>query len=505
MLDSSVENEMLHTSSSASLAHPTYDVIVIGAGFSGVAAAIELRKRGANSFLVLEKSEGIGGAWYESTYPGAACDIPSHFYCYSFEPNPDWSRKYSPQAEIQAYIEKCADKYGVRSHIRHGACVTEIRFNETTHVWDITLRDGLSMSARHIINGAGGLHKPSYPDIPGRETFTGEVMHSAKWNHEYDMGDKRVLMIGSAASAIQIAPELAKVVRSLKISQRTANYISPRDDREYNGFEKFIFRKLPWVNQFYRWMIFMAIELMMFPIIKLGSEYGKRAAEHTIERMERQIKDVKLREALRPDYDMGCKRILVSDDYYETLEEDNVELLTAGIERVDANSVTMKDGSRHEVDVIVYATGYDLEGHQRAMHIVGRNGVVLSELWERGAEAYNGAVVAGFPNFYFLGGPNTGVGTTSYVFMIEVLLKYVLQCIDLAGTDKLLSVKPSIQSRYNIKLQADLQHTVWAGSCKSWYKREDGRIDSLYPHNARRFKKQLSTLRPCDFDIVKTS
>ncbi len=477
------------------------DVLIIGAGFSGVGAAIKLLERGITNFRLYEKSAGIGGTWWENVYPGAACDIPSHLYCYSFEPNPHWTKLYSPQPEIQAYIEHCADKYGVRPFMQFGVMVRALAFEARGGLWRADFADGRSVRARHVINATGGLHKPLIPDLPGRDRFCGAQMHTARWDTAHDFRDKRVAVIGSAASAIQVIPELARIARKVTVFQRTPNYIVPREDRPYSAFRKRLFARFPWLLRAYRWMIFNRLESFVFPIICDPKIRAKRT-EQVKDYIRQQTDDPALQAALLPDYELGCKRILLSDDYYETLQRGNVELVTQPAERISPGAVVAADGRSREVDAIVYATGFDLRGHQLAIDVTGPGGRRLAQVWDDHAEAYCGATIAGFPNYYMTTGPNTGVGTTSVVYMAEHSIRWILDCIETAGADKLLSVRPEAQKRYNEEIHAALATRVWSTGCKSWYRREDGRIETLYPHNARTFARQMAEVRLEDFELT---
>ena len=479
------------------------DVLVVGAGFGGVCTAIKLRERGTGNFRIYEKASGIGGTWWHNTYPGAACDIASHLYCYSFEPNPNWSRKFSSQAEIQAYIEHCADKYDIRQFIQLNTGVETVQFQEHSQLWLTRLSTGENVLAKHVIFCSGGLHRPAYPEIPGRNNFQGPSMHSATWDHQVDFQGKRVAVIGSAASAIQLIPELAKTAAQVDVYQRTANYIAPRGDREFSDREKARFARWPLWHKLYRQWIFLRGEFILFPVVKSKkrSRWRDKLQAYVIGHIQRSIKDARTRKLMTPDYPLGCKRILISDNYYETINRDNVTVIGEGIAHIDKDGLTTNDGKRHSADIIVYATGFDVENYMYATEIVGPDNTTLQSLWAEKPSAYKGAFVPGFPNFYFMSGPNTGVGTTSVVYIIEAQLNLILQAIDAAGNEKLISVSKAANDSYNHKLRGALQNTVWAGDCKSWYKRDDGEIVTLYPHSARSFSRDHQHLLSNDFDI----
>lgn len=483
------------------------DVAILGAGFGGICAAIKLRERGIDNIRIFEKAAGIGGTWWHNTYPGAACDIASHLYCYSFEPNPNWSRKFSPQPEIQAYIEHCAEKYDVKRHIQLNTAVEEFRFDEDRKLWVAQLADGSNIAAHHVIFASGGLHLPAFPDIPGMGKFAGPSMHSAEWDHSVDFNGKRVAVIGSAASAIQLIPELAKVAAQLDVYQRTPNYIAPRNDREFTEKEKARFARVPWLSRLYRRALFLRGEHILFPVVKTkGPSRWRRSLEQMVRgHISRSVKNETTRKALTPDYPMGCKRILIADNFYPAMNRPNVSLVTDPIARIDEDAVVTANGDRHPADIIVYATGFDLENYMRKTEVVGPGGVKLSELWTDIPTAYKGAFIPGMPNFYMTTGPNTGVGTTSVVYMIEAQLQLILQAIDTAGMDKLIKVREEANTRYNREIREALQDTVWAGDCLSWYKRPDGEISTLYPYNARTFLKDHKQLQKADFEVQAIS
>ncbi|MBN7796281.1 flavin-containing monooxygenase [Parahaliea mediterranea] len=480
---------------------PPLQVLIVGAGFAGVGAGIRLREAGIDNFLICEKAVGIGGTWWHNRYPGAACDIASHLYCYSFEPNPNWSRKFAPQAEIQAYIERCVDKYGIRDRIRLNTAVVSLDWEAERGLWRARLGDGSVRHSRHVIFASGGLHLPAYPDIPGRGDFRGPSMHSAEWDASVDFSGKRVAVIGSAASAIQLVPELARVAARIDVYQRTPNYIAPRLDRAFSEREKARFARWPWLGRLYRHYLFLRGEWLLFPVVKTRrrSRWRERLERMIRAHIRAEVAEPATAEALLPSYPMGCKRILIADDFYQALNRRNVELVTAGIERIAPEGVQTTGGELREADILVYATGFDLEGYMRAAVVRGRNGRLLSEEWADIPRAYKGGFVPGFPNFYFTTGPNTGVGTTSVVYMIEAQLELILQAIASTGDGSAIEVTEDAYQRYNAEIRAALQDTVWAGACQSWYKRADGEIASLYPFNARSYRRDHRQLERGDF------
>ena len=479
------------------------DVLVIGAGFSGICMAIKLLEGNISNFKIYEKANGIGGTWLHNTYPGVACDVASHLYCFSFEPNPNWSKVFSPGAEIREYIEHCAEKYGVTRHIELGMYCQGTSFNEQTQLWETHFSDGHAVQSHHVVTGSGGLHRPSVPVIAGSEDFTGKTMHSAEWDHSIELTGKRIAVIGSAASAVQIVPEIAKVAAQVDVYQRTPNYIMPRNNRAYSAAEKKRLKRWPWLNRLLRAAFFYKGELLAYPLVKKKKDtrYSQRTKRLINSFMSQSIKDASLHESLTPGYSPGCKRILLSDDFFTALNRNNVSLITEGIKRIEHTGIVTHQDELRMADVIVYATGFDIDGHIASISVTGPNGLKLADLWQDLPQAYKGAMVAGLPNAYFITGPNTGVGTTSVVYMIEQQVDYIMQCITKAGRNQLLAPTPQAMAEFNEDLQEKLQETVWAGSCSSYYKRPDGRIATLYPYNARTFRKRHRHIQWNDFQI----
>ena len=479
------------------------DALIIGAGFSGICLGKRLLDAGIGNFRIADKAPKAGGTWYWNSYPGAACDVQSHFYSFSFEPNPDWSRKYSPWNEIQAYAEHCVDSCGLRPHIDPGKEVERSRFIDARGLWEVSFTDGSKRLARHVIDGSGGLHVPLIPHFEGAESFRGESWHSSLWRHDVDLTGKRVAVIGSAASAVQIVPAIADKAAQVDVFQRTANWIIPRHDRAFHGWEKWVFRHLPLVDQLYRLFLFLRYDWLAYPIVKTGRDnLARRWASSQFRRLlHRSVKDPELRAKLTPDFPIGCKRILISDDFFSTLTRDNVALITAGIERFTPTGVQTEDGIEHPADVIVYATGFDTQGHHLEDRVVGPGGRSLREAWAVAPAAYEGCMVAGFPNYHLVTGPNTGVGSTSVIFMIEQGANMIINCIRAAGKDGLIAPTEQAMRAYDDEIQEALAGTVWATSCHSWYKREDGRITILYPYNAQTYRRRHKKLRLEDFEI----
>lgn len=481
----------------------TLDALIIGAGFAGICLGKRLLDAGISNFRICDKAPKVGGTWYWNSYPGAACDVMSHFYCYSFEPNPDWSRKYSPWNEIQAYSEHCVGKFGLRSHIDHGKEVELSRFDDESGLWEVLFSDGSRQQTRHVIDGSGGLHVPLIPDFKDADSFKGEKWHSALWNHDVDLAGKKIAVIGSAASALQIVPEIAKTARQVSLFQRTPNYVIPRHDRNYMALEKWCFRHLPFYGKLYRLFLFLRYDWLAYPIVKTSADnFARRYALGQFRKLlKKSVPDRKLRAKLTPDYPIGCKRVLISDNFFTALTRDNVELVTEGIECFTPAGVKTTDGNVHEADVIVYATGFDTQGHHTDQRVVGPHGRSLADAWSYAPVAYEGCMVAGFPNYHFVTGPNTGVGSTSVIFMIEQSANMIINCIRAAGENGLIEPTEQAMKAYDSEIQQSLAGTVWATSCSSWYKREDGYITILYPYNAQTYRKRHRKLRLEHFEI----
>jgi cation diffusion facilitator CzcD-associated flavoprotein CzcO len=479
------------------------DALIIGAGFSGICLGKRLLDEGIRNFRIADTAPKAGGTWYWNSYPGAACDVQSHFYSFSFAPNPDWSRKYSPWNEIQAYAEHCVDLYGLRSHIDPGKEVVRSCFDDASGLWAVSFTDGRRVLCRHVIDGTGGLHVPLIPQFEGADSFRGERWHSSLWRHDVDLTGKRVAVIGSAASAVQIVPAIANTAAQVDLFQRTANWMIPRHDRAYRGWEKWVFRHVPLVNKLYRLFLFLRYDWLAYPIVKTGRDnLARRWARSQFRRLlNKSVKDPELRAKLTPDFPIGCKRILISDDFFTTLTRDDVNLVTTGIERFTATGVQTMDGVEHPADVIVYATGFDTQGHHLEDRVVGPAGRSLREAWSEAPAAYEGCMVAGFPNYHFVTGPNTGVGSTSVIFMIEQGANMIINCIRAAGKDGLIAPTEQAMRAYDEEIQHALAGTVWATSCQSWYKREDGRITILYPYSAQTYRRRHKKLRLEDFEI----
>ena len=477
------------------------EVAVVGAGFSGLCMAIQLKQAGIESFVVLEKAERVGGTWRENTYPGAACDVPSHLYSFSFEQNPTWTRAFSPQAEILEYLERCADKYGVRPAIRFGFAVQSARFDEHTGRWTIRAGDGRVVVARALVLGNGALHVPAYPDIAGLGSFTGKCFHSARWDHGFDPRGKRVGLIGTGASAIQIVPELAGVAAKLHLFQRNAAWVLPKPDHPIGAQARALYARLPALQRLVRASIYWRLE---WRALGFSRPQVLKLAEPLVRRyIAAKVRDPALRAALTPDYRMGCKRILLSNDYYPALQRPGVAVVTSGIARVEPTGVRTRDGLLHELDALVLGTGFRVNEYLSSIEVTGPGGRELNATWQGNPGAYLGITVAGFPNLFLLMGPNTGLGHNSMIFMIEAQARYTLQCIQTlrARGLKSIAVRPEIQDAFNQRLQSRLERSVWSSGCNSWYLGENGRNSAAWPGFTVDYWRRTRRLQLEDFTL----
>jgi len=472
-------------------------IAIIGSGFAGLCMGIRLKLSGIESFTIFEKSDRVGGTWRDNTYPGAACDVPSISYCYSFEQKSDWSRNFSPHDEIQAYMEHCAGKYRLRRHLRFRTEIASARFDEDRALWVLRTTAGEEIEAEVLVSATGQLNRPHVPSIPGLDDFRGRKFHSARWDHGWDPAGQRVAVVGNAASAIQFIPQIAPSVAHLSILQRSANWMIARNGRAHSEGEKEFLRRHPAVAKALRWLVWGLLE-MRWPLF-LGNRFlAARTQRQAMRHLEEQVRDPALRAKLVPDYPIGGKRILISDDYYPALNRPNVEVVTEGIGRFTADGVTTRDGVTRPLDAVILATGFESTSFLAPMRITGLGGRELDGEWRGGAQAYRGITVAGFPNLFLLYGPNTNLGHNSIVFMIECQVDYVVQAIrtlvarDLAWLD----VRPEAMESWNRRLQRELARTVWARTPASWYKTKDGRITNNWSGSTIRY--WLATRR---FDV----
>src|ERR1700722_1357859 len=470
----------------------------VGAGLAGIGMAIRLRQQGIEDFVIIEREADLGGTWYVNTHPGCQCDVPSVLYSFSFAPNPNWTRTFAPQSEIEEYIRTCATTYDVKRFIRFGHDVSGLRWDEESRRWQIETNQG-RMTADVVVLGTGPLSEPSLPDIPGIETFEGTIFHSAQWRHDHDLTGKRVAAIGTGASAVQFVPQIQPKVEHLDVFQRTPPWIVPRPDRPFAPWERMLFRRVPLAERALRAGIYWARELLVLAMVKnppLGKPAQRVAAKH----LAHQVEDPELRSRLTPSFAFGCKRILLSDDYYPVLTRPNVDLVTEPIREVRGNSIVTADGVDHEVDTIILGTGLQAAEPPVARMIRGRDGRTMADHWSNGAEAYLGTSVSGFPNLFMITGPNTGLGHTSMIFMMESQFNYIVDAVDQMGTGSLstVDIRGDVVRGYNRQLQSKLQHSVWNSGCASWYLDSRGHNTTMWPDFTWRFR-----LRTRRFDATQ--
>jgi cation diffusion facilitator CzcD-associated flavoprotein CzcO len=466
------------------------DIAIVGSGFAGIGAAIRLQQAGFDDYVVLERADDVGGTWRDNSYPGCACDVPSHLYSFSFAPNPEWTRSFSPQPEIWAYLRRVADEHGVTQRTRFGAEVFDAAWNEAAGLWEIETADG-DLTARVLIAGFGGLAEPKLPSVPGIEEFPGAIFHSARWDHGHDLTGERVAVIGTGASAIQFVPQIQPRVEELHLFQRTAPWIMPRFDRDITKLEHFLFKHLPFTQRLARAGIYWAREALVIGMA--GEPRLLKGLQLLAKRfIRRSITDRDLRRKVTPSYTIGCKRILISDDYLESLDQPNVELVTSGLSEVRGNVVVGADGTEREVDTIILGTGFYVTDSPMAQRVRRADGRSLAEVWEGSMQAHRGTTVAGFPNYFHLVGPNTGLGHNSIVYMIESQLNYVVDALTTMRREGAHSaeVEAAAQARYNEGVQRAMQGTVWMnGGCASWYIDSQGRNTTLWPGFTFRFRE----------------
>ena len=482
-----------------------FPIAILGAGFAGIGMAIQLKKAGIHSFTIFERAAEIGGTWRDNTYPGAACDVPSHAYSLSFEQNPGWTHRYSPSQEIQNYLLGITDKWKLREHLRLGTEIVEARFDETRGVWILGTDKGDTFTARVVVSGVGGLVDPALPDIKGLQSFRGELFHTARWNHDYELTGKRVGVIGTGASAVQVVPSIAPQVEQLAVFQRTPAWVVPKRDKRYSARARKLYARFPFLLHASRFLQYLASE-MAGPMIFLDAPRLSALGERlSMAHLHAQVKDPALREKLTPHFQFGCKRILVSDDYWASFERPNVELVTERIEEIVPEGIRTADGALHELDALVLATGFSLGLASAPFPITGRGGRTLDDAWKNGAVAYKGMTVAGFPNWFILMGPNTGPGHTSVLVYTEAQIAHALGAIEKLRREgsKWLDVRQSVQDRYNAGIQGRMKHMVWSTGCNSWYLSKDGSNHSLYPGFAAEYALRARHFDPGDYEIAR--
>ncbi|MFH8365999.1 flavin-containing monooxygenase [Streptomyces sp. NPDC018031] len=483
-------------------------VAVIGTGFGGLGAAVRLRREGITDFVVLERAGSVGGTWRDNTYPGCACDVPSHLYSFSFAPNPRWPRNFSGQPHIRAYLEHVTDTFGLRPHIRFDSEVLAARWDTGALHWEITTSRG-TLTADLLVSAGGPLSDPKIPDIPGLDTFPGKVFHSARWDHDHDLRGKRVAMIGTGASAIQIVPAIQPQVDRLTLFQRTPAWVLPRMDRRITAAEQWLHTKVPATRALRRGLLWGIRELQVSAFTKRPKELGLVEAVGR-QHIRRAVKDPGLRAKLTPDYRIGCKRILLSNTYYPALAAPNAEVVAAGLRAVRGSTLVAEDGTETEADVIVFGTGFHVTDMPIAERITGADGITLAEAWKDGMRSLRGASAAGFPNLLTIIGPNTGLGNSSMILIIEAHLNYMidyLRQLDLLGGRQgraALSARPAAVHAWNTHLQERMRRTVWStGGCRSWYLDAEGRNTTLWPGTTSAFRKATRQVDLAEYEVLR--
>lgn len=476
-------------------------VAIIGSGFGGLGMAIRLSQRGIDDFVLLERADDVGGTWRDNTYPGCACDVPSHLYSFSFAPNPGWSRAYSPQPEIWEYLRDCAGRFGVLPHVRFNQEVLAAYWDAGHRRWLIETGRG-RLTADVLVAATGGLSEPAVPELPGLAGFAGTAFHSARWDHGHDLTGRRVAVIGTGASAVQFVPEIQPRVGALHIFQRTPPWIMPRPDRPIGPLERSAYRRLPALRRLSRAALRTGQEalLLNFRHQSLARVVRRAALAH----LRRCVPDPELRARLTPDYMIGCKRVLLSNDYLPALTQPNVELVTRPVAGVRPHWVVAADGTERRVDTIIFGTGFRVTDPPIAHRVRGVDGRTLADAWGGSMRAYQGTTIAGFPNFFMISGPNTGLGHTSVVLMIEAQIEHVLHALGFLHRRGLaaLSPRPAAVTAYNRWVDARLAGTVWnSGGCSSWYLDATGRNSVLWPGTTWSFRRRLARFRVADYEV----
>jgi cation diffusion facilitator CzcD-associated flavoprotein CzcO len=477
------------------------DVAIVGSGFSGLCMAIKLREAGMDDFIVLERGEAVGGTWWFNTYPGCGCDVPSHLYSFSFAPNPDWSRTYSKQGEIEAYLQRVARDFDLGRSVALGTTVTGAEWDEDAQRWLVDTDRG-SVGARVLVSAAGALSDPKTPEIEGLDRFRGHTFHSAQWDHDYDLQGKRVAVVGTGASAIQFVPAIAPEVAQMHVFQRTAPWIMPHSDRPISARERRLYRRFPLLQRLVRGGIYSARELLVLGFVKqprLMKVVERLAHKH----MDRQISDPELRRKVEPGYTIGCKRILPSNRWYPALGRDNVELVTDGIAEVREHSIVTGAGEEVEVDAIIFGTGFNVTDMPVARSVRGRDGRTLEEHWDGSPRAHLGSTVPGFPNLFMLLGPNTGLGHSSMVYMIESQVAHVMGALGEMRRRgaSVLEVRADAVRDFNEALDEQMKDTVWSTGCKSWYLDDTGRNSTLWPDGTFAFRRRAARFEAADYEL----
>ncbi|TNE71009.1 MAG: NAD(P)/FAD-dependent oxidoreductase [Gammaproteobacteria bacterium] len=482
---------------------PSPSVIIIGTGFGGIGMAIQLKNAGLSDITLLEKADRVGGTWRDNTYPGAACDVQSHLYSYSFEPKHDWSRKFGLQAEILGYMEHCVEKYDLARHIRLNSEVSDACFNESSNTWTVTLKNGDTLTSDILITATGQLNQPAWPDIKGMDRFEGTIFHSARWNHDYDLTNKRVAVIGTGASAIQFVPEIASKVKSLTLFQRSAAWVLPKPDRPFTSLEQHLFKSAPLWDRAYRAFIYWKNESRALAFTRFNRLLDLFAYQAKKE-AAKQVTDPDKLKRIIPDYQIGCKRILISNDWYPAINRSNVNLVSDGVDRIDEDGVVAKDGHHYPVDAIIFGTGFRATEFLSPIRITGRAGQTLNDAWKKGASAFKGITVSGFPNLFMLYGPNTNLAHNSIIYMLESQFNYILDAVNALKKypGSAMDVRQDRQDRFSHVIQEGLHNSVWEAGCSSWYLDENGRNTVNWPGFTFTYRASTRRLDTADYQFI---
>jgi cation diffusion facilitator CzcD-associated flavoprotein CzcO len=474
-------------------------IVIVGAGFGGIASAIELRRHGFDDVTILEGASELGGTWFYNTYPGAACDVPSHLYSFSYEQRTSWSRLCSPQQEILDYLRGVAHDHGVAERIRFSQRVSDCTFDPGTSRWTIQAESGDRVGADVLILATGQLNRPSIPDLPGRERFAGHSFHSARWDHDYDLRGRRVAVVGTGASAVQFVPEVARHAGHLSVFQRTGNWFLPRRNRVYPPAARTAIRHVPGLQRLRRSFLFNYCESLTLAI-RHPRTAGRLAGMRSAAFMRSQLPDPELRRRAWPDYTFGCKRVLFSSNYLPALSRPNVELVTDSIAEVTETGLRTADGRLHEFDCIIWATGFKVSDFVAPMRVHGAGGAELADVWSNGAHAHLGMAVPGFPSLFFVYGPNTNTSGGSIIVYLEAQAAYIRQALQLlrAGRHERVEVRADVEAASDRELQARFDGTAWT-ACDSWYRDEGGRIVANWPGYMREYIERTRTLDPAEY------
>ncbi|MBH1935367.1 NAD(P)/FAD-dependent oxidoreductase [Streptomyces sp. AV19] len=480
-------------------------VAVIGSGFGGLGAAVRLRREGVTDFVVLERAGAVGGTWRDNTYPGCACDVPSHLYSFSFAPNPGWPRNFSGQPHIRAYLENIADTYGLRPHVRFNSEVLSARWDAGELRWELETASGTYL-ADVVVSAAGPLADPKLPDVPGLSSFPGPVFHSSRWDHDVQLRGKRVAVVGTGASAIQIVPSIQPEVERLTLFQRTPPWVLPRADRRITAPERWLHSRVPATRALRRGLLWGIRELQTGAFTKKPDRLGfveAMARAH----LRRGVPDPELRARLLPDYRIGCKRILLSNDYYPALTRPNVDVVTSALAEVRGSALVAADGTTAEADVLVFGTGFRVTDMPIGHRVTGAEGRTLAETWKDGMAALRGASASGFPNLLFVIGPNTALGNSSMILIIESQLNYLvdfLRQLDVLGGRAALDARPSAVNAWNRMLQRRMERTVWnTGGCDSWYLDAEGRNTTVWPGTTSEFRRVTRRVDLQEYQLLR--